>query len=277
VTSVIRLDRIQLVCRDVDGLAAFYVEALGFRDIADGSARRLATRRLQLGDSRLELVQSAAGRPYPGDLPGWDLRFQHFALAIPDMTAAVERLGRTSGWRSISNGGPQQLPATSGGVAAFKFRDPEGHPLEFLRLPPDPLNTVARIDHSAISVSDTGSSLAFYETLGLRRSRGSLNEGPEQDRLDGLNNVTVEVTALTTAAEAPPHLELLSYWVASRPPVPPAEPDEVAATRLVFTVASARDLEEFAQTLAARTVSRASEETLLVRDPDGHLVAFEVS
>jgi catechol 2,3-dioxygenase-like lactoylglutathione lyase family enzyme len=274
VTGLLRLDRIQLICNDLDCLAAFYVQALGFRDRAD-TVDLSGVRGLQLGETWLDLVQGRDGQPYPREVPGWDLRFQHFALAVPDMTAAVERLGRASGWLPISTGGPQQLPATSGGVAAFKFRDPEGHPLEFLRLPSDPPNTPARIDHSAISVADTGSSLAFYAALGLRRIGGSLNLGPEQDRLDGLSDVTLEVTALATEAQAAPHLELLSYRMASRPPIAPVEPDDIAATRLVFT-ASARDLEQFAQRLAARIVAHAPDGTLLARDPDGHLLAFEV-
>ena len=40
------------------------------------------------------------------------------------------------GWTPISTSGPQLLPAASGGVSAFKFRDPEGHPLELIAFPP---------------------------------------------------------------------------------------------------------------------------------------------
>jgi catechol 2,3-dioxygenase-like lactoylglutathione lyase family enzyme len=273
VTGVVRLDRIRLVCREPDRLAAFYVQALGFRDLG-GEA---TARRLQFGDSRLELAESPDGQPYPELVPGWDLRFQHFALAVPDMATAFDRLGRTSGWCAISTDGPQQLPAASGGAVAFKFRDPEGHPLELLHLPMDPLQGVARIDHSAISISETFESLTFYQTLGLRFTGGSMNRGPEQDRLDGVHNAIVEVSALETEARAPPHVELLCYRRGPRQRGPGAGLDDVAATHLIFTVATGEDLNRLAREFSPRVVARPRRGAVLLRDPDGHLLEFEAA
>jgi catechol 2,3-dioxygenase-like lactoylglutathione lyase family enzyme len=274
VTAILRLARIRLNCRHARRLAAFYIDALGF-DWA--GAGRDGTQRLSLGNCRLDLVQTSdGGRLYPADVPGWDLRFQHVALAVADIDAAFERLRGTSGWRPISRGGPQLLPATSGGVTAFKFRDLEGHPLELIRFPSEPPSAPARIDHSAISVSDTPASLAFYQILGLKVSGGSLNFGPEQDRLDGLRNVTVEVTALS-AEQPTPHLELLCYRKGRRDRAHTADLNDVAATRLVFTVAQAGDLSRLATILSERVVVEASDQSrLVVRDPDGHLLQFEV-
>ena len=51
------------------------------------------------------------------------------------------------------------------------------------------------IDHSAIAVSDTATSEAFYAGLGFARTGGSLNQGREQDRLDGLDEALEEAAA----------------------------------------------------------------------------------
>src|SRR5262249_25717905 len=81
----------------------------------------------------------------------------------------------------ISVGGPQILPPRNGSVRAFKFRDPDGHPLELLYFPPGqgrPIwhqqardDTFLGIDHSAIGISDTSVSLAFYaDILGMTQA-----------------------------------------------------------------------------------------------------------
>src|SRR5438094_518151 len=77
--------------------------------------------------------------------------------------------------------GPQLLPRTipgAAGIRAFYFRDPDGHPLEVLQFPRDkgdpkwhaPSDRLfLGIDHTAIVVSDTRTSLAFYrDLLGFR-------------------------------------------------------------------------------------------------------------
>ena len=88
------------------------------------------------GAHTLELLQFAdPGRAYPPDLSPFDNIFQHFAIVVRDMTRAMQRLARLDGWTPISLDGPQRLPASAGGVTAFKFRDPDGHPLEFLEFP----------------------------------------------------------------------------------------------------------------------------------------------
>ena len=52
------------------------------------------------------------------------------------------------------------------------------------------------IDHSAIGISDTQTSLRFYrDLLGLQVTGGSVNHGPEQDGLDGLDQTMVEITS----------------------------------------------------------------------------------
>jgi catechol 2,3-dioxygenase-like lactoylglutathione lyase family enzyme len=271
--KVRRLARFSLTTADVDRLAAFYKQAFGCQQIADYRLKGDAFRELMgvesdarcvklgLGQEVIDLVEfDTRGQPYPvGALPS-ALVFQHFAIVTADMTKAWFQLSRTEGWSAITTAGPQRLPESSGGVTAFKFRDPEGHPLELLSFRRN--HTPRRwrvaqggamclgIDHSAISVSDTAASVGFYTTLGLSVSTNSRNAGPEQDTLDGLAHVMVDVTGLAPASPAP-HVELLCYHgaVAAHPTALCA--NDIAATRLVF---------ENADTSAP----------LSLTDPDGH-------
>ena len=170
------------------------------------------------------------------------------------MDAAVARLAATDGWRPISTHGPERLPPNTGSVTAFKFRAPEGHPLEFIETPDDTARTLfERIDHSAISVTDVERSIAFYERLGMVVAARSLNTGIEQSRLDGIDGATVDVVGLRTPLGRAPHVELLGY----RGPREQerSSVDDDVATRLVFAASVA--------TGAPPTARRWS-------DPDGH-------
>lgn len=282
-SGALRLARIVLNAADPEGLAGFYRDALGFTDAgADAGARIVG---LHLGDQRLDLV-AAAGRPYPGDVPGYSPLFQHCAIIVADMAAAYARLSGHPGWRPISTDGPVRLPASSGGVTAFKFRDPEGHPLELLAFPadavpeawrrPDARDVCLGLDHSAISVADTARSVAFYESLGLRVASRSLNTGPEQARLDGIADPTVEVTGLGFPDGRPPHVELLCYrGVASRP-ASDLGLDDIAATRLVIAMTDGEAVRTACAAHAGRLVSVAGRDDALLRDPDGHLLWLTV-
>ena len=247
--TIKRLARLVLVTSDASALSRFYQRALGFRPVAaeqdfvslDGVAQRTT---LALGQEIVELLQyDSPGQPYPAAALTSDLCFQHFAIVVADMARAWRQLRSVDGWTAISTDGPQRLPPSSGGVTAFKFRDPEGHPLELLAFPEgkSPPAWAARsngdlflgIDHSAISVSDSVRSIAFYEALGLRVVARSLNSGGEQARLDGLPAPRVEVTALAPP-QATPHLELLCYRSAAPGRTVALRDDDVAATRLIF-------------------------------------------
>ena len=246
-----------------EALADFYVQALGFEPAPGDGVLALT-----LGASRLEIA-ACRGKPYPASVPGWSPLFQHFAMTTTDMAGAMARLEQTSGWTPISRGGPQRLPANTGGVTAFKFRDPEGHPVELIAFPDAPADTPPRIDHSAISVRDTAASFAFYEALGLVVGGRSLNQGPEQDRLDGLDGVQVEVTALQFPTGGA-HVELLCYRGDYPRNSAPAAPDDVAATRLVWR---ATDADGVLKAFTSQALSvDGSPGTRLFRDPDGHLL-----
>jgi catechol 2,3-dioxygenase-like lactoylglutathione lyase family enzyme len=272
------LSRFSLTTADADKLALFYEKAFNCRRLStersagpefetlmgvSGGALRTT---LSLGGQIIELLQfDQRGRPYPPIAVASDLIFQHFAIVVSDMAEAYRRLSAVEGWTPISRDGPQLLPASSGRVAAFKFRDPEGHPLEFLAFPrtdvPSHWQTNAGaqvfegIDHSAISVSDTARSISFYETLGFAVSTHSLNLGGEQESLDDVAGVRVEVTALA-ARQSNPHLELLGYSKASKDGDLIRSNADIATTRLVFAV----------------NVATAAHELV---DPDGHHLLIE--
>ncbi|MFH6782996.1 MULTISPECIES: VOC family protein [Methylobacterium] len=295
-----RLARITLNAADPKALSGFYRDALGFADAAAdpaaefaGGPARTGDVLLRLGDQRLDLVRTSAGRPYPGDVPGFSPLFQHCAIIVADMAAAYARLSAHPGWRPISTAGPVRLPASSGGVTAFKFRDPEGHPLEFLAFPAEAVPEAWRgrgsgdvclgLDHSAISVADTARSVAFYESLGLHVASRSLNAGPEQARLDAVADPTVEVTGLAFPDGRPPHVELLCYRGAPPQPVSDLAIDDVAATRLVIAMADDEAMRAACAAHAGRLVSgglaprtEGAADALLC-DPDGHLLRLIVA
>lgn len=262
-----RLARFSLTTADAKRAARFYEAAFGCRRIAKdrlagpdferlmgvtGGADRIT---LGLGHEIIELVQfDQPGQPYPLESSASDLVFQHFAIVVADMARAFQRLSTVAGWIPISLGGPQRLPASSGGVTAFKFRDPEGHPLEFLAFPEggyshwpavSPSETCLGIDHSAISISDSAASIAYYESLGLGVSARSRNHGPAQKKLDAVPSAEVEVTALSPP-QPTPHLELLCYRTGRlrSAPVRPGfggRANDIASTRLVFQLSEASD------------------------------------
>jgi catechol 2,3-dioxygenase-like lactoylglutathione lyase family enzyme len=289
----VRIAGVSLTAADAETLAAFY-QMLGFERrgeerrsgpafaalmrLRDAAARVI---RLTLGAERLELLEfETPGRPYPRHAASNDPRFQHFAIVVPSIDAAHERLQASRAWSPITRSEPQRLPQSSGGVVAFKFHDPEGHPLELLEFPQERMPAVWRarqdgsralhgragtglgIDHSAIVVADTARSLEFYARLGFRRSGGSCNRGPEQARLDDLEQPVVEVTALSSSAE-PPHLELLCYRepAAREPPDLPLASNDIAATRVLLEVKEGPSgTDDGARAPAPR----------LIHDPDGH-------
>jgi catechol 2,3-dioxygenase-like lactoylglutathione lyase family enzyme len=297
--------RVGMTVSDLRQAEAFYCDGLGFAagnetvidDPAwarlmgvdsDVTARAVAMR---LGAQEIELVAfDPPGRPYPDTRAANDRWFQHIAIVVNDIEGVSARLERLSS-SPISTGGPQLLPANTGAVTAFKFRDPEGHPLELLRFPPGvgdaawhhgegsgPLG----YDHSAIVVHDLERSLSFYtELLGFRVGGRSLNTGVEQDRLDGLSDCVVDVVGLAPADVPTPHLELLHY---RQPPgrVPSADvrTTDIASTRQVYRVDDLDSLVGRLEEAGATFVSTGivtlgnGERAASVRDPDGHMIVL---
>src|SRR2546422_9247939 len=213
---------IAITVEDMDRSVDFYTRILTFEKISDtevtgddvehlfgvfGSRVRIVT--LKLGSESIELLQFLApkGRPIPVDSRSNDVWFQHIAIIVSDMDRAYAVLRQNKVEHASS--GPQRLPdwnKNAGGIKAFYFQDPDGHPLEILEFPEgkgDPKwhlptdRLFLGIDHTAIVVGDTEASLKFYrDILGLRVAGESENYGTEQEHLNNVFGARLRITSV---------------------------------------------------------------------------------
>jgi catechol 2,3-dioxygenase-like lactoylglutathione lyase family enzyme len=288
-----------LTVSSAERAAEFYTGVLQFerdgeRDQTDAASAELDglpglrahVVRLELGSECVELVEVLAprGRAKPPGERSNDLTFQHIAIVVRDMDAAYVRL-RAAHVHQVSSE-PQRIPASNeaaGGIRAFYFRDPDGHNLELIwfprgkgaprwQAPSDSL--FLGIDHTAIAVSDTARSLAFYrDRLGLRVTGESENSGSEQEHLNAVFASRVRITGLRAAAG--PGIELLEYLA-------PADgrpfPDDVRANDVLFwlTRLHASQLDSVAPgAIAVDATLLGFRRGLVLRDPDGHALRLE--
>lgn len=293
VRAILRFDR---TVADLDRTEAFYRDGLGFvreappeplpgseQDVLGLAGRDCRRLRLRLGAQRVTfLAVDPPGAPYPSGAVAADPLFQHLAISVRDMASAFARLGALAP-TPVTRDGPQRLPPSSGDVSAYKFRDPDGHPLELIQFPGGPParrwaqapGLFLGIDHSAITITDLDDTMDFLTTaLGLTVRERGLNRGLEQGRLDGLDHPVVDVVALTPP-EPEPHVELLHY---RQPPgragARGVGPADRASTRFVF---SADDPPSLAEALSRRGFpARASADgrACYGKGPDGHGLLF---
>jgi catechol 2,3-dioxygenase-like lactoylglutathione lyase family enzyme len=293
---------------DVARSTAFFTSVLDFEQVGDvevsGPAYdrlwdlagvRAHVVRLRLGEQELELTEYGPqkGRVYPIDSRSNDRWFQHVAIVVADMEAAFARVRPHVS--PISIGGPQTLPASNvaaAGISAFYFRDPDGHALELIHFPPDKGDRrwqvrdgrlFLGIDHTAIGVRATDASLAFYrDLLGLAVAGESLNAGPEQERLTGVDRARVRITGLR-APDGLPGVELLDYRTPAdgRDAPSDARTNDVAHWRTTIVVtdvdaaASALRVAGYvplSDVVAQPGGARGRTRAVVVRDPDGHAV-----
>jgi catechol 2,3-dioxygenase-like lactoylglutathione lyase family enzyme len=217
--AVMDIEEISVTVSDLARTEDFYRDGLDFhtvreRMISDAASGRLfgvpvpaRAVAMEIGQERVEFVQfQVPGRPYSANSQSSDRWFQHFAIVVGDMDAAYARLGWVH-FSAIFEGGLQTLPPETGGVRAFKFRDPDGRPLELLYFPPGrgrtawavpPAgNAALGIDHAAIAVASTPASEAFYiNLLGMKIAYEQINRGLEQERLDSTFDDMVRITGL---------------------------------------------------------------------------------
>jgi catechol 2,3-dioxygenase-like lactoylglutathione lyase family enzyme len=301
------LDSITMTVSDLDASTAFYEEVLGFRRVSSAEvagdpwerlygtfALRIRFVRLALGSEAIELREFLAprGHPIPDDARSNDRSFQHVAIIVSDMEAAYARL-REHGVRHASSG-PQRLPdwnPNAGGIEAFYFRDPDGHPLEILRFPAGKgeARWQAReslflgIDHTAIVVDNTDASLAFYrDVLGFRVAGESLNFGAEQEHLNNVRGARLRITGLR--ASAGPGVEFLEYLAPTdgRPFPADEQANDLVHWQTTILVPNAAAAAGVVRRGRFRLVSPGAvtlpdtslgfRRGLRVRDPDGHVV-----
>jgi catechol 2,3-dioxygenase-like lactoylglutathione lyase family enzyme len=304
--DVTRLERITLTTADLSKTEAFYRDGLGFTTVSRRMLDDPAWQHLvgvpgavveslvmRIGDEEVEFQRySVAGRPYPADSRSADRWFQHFAIVVSDIDRAYAHLRQHVPLVPISDGGPQTLPPQNGFVQAFKFRDPDGHPLELLHFPagtgrptwnaPGRDGLFLGIDHSAIGVSDTPQSQAFYESLGLKAAYRIVNRGPTQERLDGTFNAVVKISGFLPPAGAGPGVEFLDYRVPSngRPAPVDTAANDIAHVHLRFAVENLTAMSDALFDKGVRFLSPGVVEmdrsrygyahAAMIRDPDGH-------
>jgi catechol 2,3-dioxygenase-like lactoylglutathione lyase family enzyme len=295
---------------NLEKAVAFYSDVLTFQRVGEdvelsGEAweklegvfgLRLRSARLRLGSEEIELVEYVApeGRPVPVDSRSNDRWFQHIAIIVSDMAKAYALL-REHRVRHASSG-PQRLPnwnPSAGGIEAFYFKDPDGHALEILAFPPgkgeprwqDKTKLFLGIDHTAIVVSDTERSIAFYrDLLGLSVAGGAENYGTEQEHLNNVFGARLRITALR--ASKGPGIELLEYLVPSdgRPRPADVRSNDLVAWQTELRVRDAVGAEKALATGRADFLSPGLvrvpavlgfSEALLVADPDGHQLQLE--
>lgn len=275
-----RIVRFGLTTSDAGRLINFYEQVLDCRLLSSkrvqgteferlmrvsGGAQQY---RLTLGNEIIEMLEfDKPGRPYPADISPLDSIFQHFAIVVSDIHLAVRRLSPFPGWAAITRGPPQRLPDSSGGVSAYKFRDPDGHPLEFLSFPDGHIpshwkeriasSLMCGIDHSAISVRDTLRSVEFFRGLSFEVNQRTDNHGVEQQNLDDIDNARVSVTALTLQIPVP-HMELLCYEKQLGRSHLNLQCNDVASTRIVLETNRGPQRHEVRY------------EERIVLDPEGH-------
>ncbi len=296
--SISRIRRFALVVSDVTDAETFFTEA--FDAVVEDRGRvghatasllgcpgaTIERTLLRVGEGEIELLAfDPPGRPYPRGDTSTDFAFQHFAMIVSNMDAAYARLRSVGRFTPISLDGPVTLPPSSGSVSAFKFRDADGHPLEFLSFPSGEAPPAWRgvdelflgIDHSAISVADTARSVAFFEgALGLKLGAQTENRGAEQARMDAVPDASVTVSGLMPGL-APPHVELLGYHVGSRRPIDPATTSaDIAATHFILETTDLASVVDTLSVMRAPFVSPGvvtledGALAVMVLDPDGH-------
>jgi len=301
----VAVESVGMTVSDMDRSVAFY-SALAFQKVSDvevlgeqyehlegvfGARMRIV--RMQLGNEYLDITQYLAppGRPIPADSRSNDLWFQHIAIVVRDMDQAFEKL-RSLKVQFVSTG-PQTLPASlpaAAGIKAFYFRDPDQHNLELIYFPPgkgDPRwqettdKLFLGIDHTAIGISNTESSLKFYrDLLGLRKAGESENFGTEQEHLNQVFGAHLRITGMR--AGSGPGIEFLEYLT---PRDGRSRPADVHANDIVHwqTMVATNDVYALAQKLRQAHVGFVSSGVVvipkdkagftkgaLVSDPDGH-------
>ncbi|WP_292858467.1 VOC family protein [Nostoc sp. LPT] len=115
------------------------VEGQDYSDLEGVTGAKIRIVTLRLGDE-LTLMEylNIERKSNPSDSQSNDLWFQHLAIVMSDMDRAYAQV-RSFPIEPISVA-PQTIPPdneASGGVRAFKFKDPDGHDLELICFPPD--------------------------------------------------------------------------------------------------------------------------------------------
>jgi len=213
---------------DMERSIAFYSTVLFFEKVSDVEASgpeveslfgasdgRIRVVTMSLGSERIELVHSG-GRHIEAHAPESADSSEHIAIVVNDLDQALLWLRRNHVAETAPE--PDRDPS-AGGVRTLSIEDPDGHALEILQFqagkgdarwqrPSD--RVFLGIDHAAVVVGDTETSLRFYrDLLGLRVVGGSESPGTEQEILNDGQGGHARVTTLRAAKG--PAIQLHEY------------------------------------------------------------------
>jgi catechol 2,3-dioxygenase-like lactoylglutathione lyase family enzyme len=300
--SVSAVVRVGMTVDDLDRSVDFFTRLLDFRKISEtevagdqfehltgvfGARARVVD--LQLGSETIELTEylTPRGRVIPRESRSNDRWFQHIAIVTADMDKAYARLGAAK--VRYASTGPQRLPdwnPNAGGIKAFYFKDPDDHVLEVIWFPHgkgDPRwqgrsELFPGIDHTAIVVGNTETSLKFYrDQLGMRVAGESDNYGTEQEHLNNVFGAHLRITGLR--APGGPGVEFLEYLAPrdGKPYPADARPNDLFHWQTSFSTADAaglfKDLRSVGYTvISSNPISEQGTPRFLARSPDGHAV-----
>ena len=303
------VESVGMTVSDMDRAIEFYTQVLTFQKISDAEVAgeqyeqlqgvfglRMRVVRMKLGDEIVELTEYLApkGRPVPADSRSNDRWFQHIAIITSDMDRAYARLRQHKVQHAST--GPQRIPdwnKGAAGIRAFYFKDPDGHTLEILQFPADKGNSkwhdaqangdrlFLGIDHTAIVVGDTETSLKFYrDILGMKVAGQGENYGTEQAHLNNVSGARLRITSLKS--ESGPSIEFLEYLspLDGRLAMPDTRANDLVywQTRVVVgdTVRALQTLQAAKIAFLSPGLISLGEQTLgfskglIALDPDGH-------
>jgi catechol 2,3-dioxygenase-like lactoylglutathione lyase family enzyme len=305
-----KVEAIGITVSDMDRSVKFYHEVLGFNKISDnefygasfeqlqgifGLRMRVVT--MRLGDEKIELTDylTSGGRRIPENAASNDLIFQHIAIVVSDMDKAYAQL-RKYKVAHVSTA-PQTIPQSNkaaAGVKAFYFRDPDMHNLELIYFPRGKGQLkwhqvtgklFLGIDHTAISIRSTVSSLHFYEhLLGIMRKGESWNMGVEQARLNFVEGANLHITALRSPEG--PGIEFLQYLVPGpgKPYPTDTKADDLWYWQNILITTNAPALYQvlkqagytfISKGLVRLETAKGTVEAFIVKDDDGHAILIK--
>ncbi|PIQ09431.1 MAG: glyoxalase [Ignavibacteriales bacterium CG18_big_fil_WC_8_21_14_2_50_31_20] len=305
-SKVTAVESVGITVHEMSVALPFYTNVLNFQLVSNDTIQSgeysalvnindaaIQIAKLKLGEEQIELIDfiSPEGKAYPEDSKSNDLWFQHIAIITNNMDSAYAWL-KINDVNNISVE-PQRLPdwnKNAGGIKAFYFKDPDGHPLEILEFPSDKGNPkwhkksnklFLGIDHTAIAVSNTVESLKYYrDILGMEVGGESENYGIEQERLNNVEGAHLRITGLHP--DFGPGIEFLNYI---QPKGGRVYTEEVKANDLVHwqTKLFTKDIHSLYSKLInagfktySKIISRIDNKSFgfgsgfLTQDPDGH-------
>jgi catechol 2,3-dioxygenase-like lactoylglutathione lyase family enzyme len=293
--------------KDMERSIKFYTEVLGFEKVSDEELYgesleqlnavfgiHLRIVRMKLGDEMIELTDylTTGGRSIPETAQSNDLSFQHIAIVVSDMEKAYAQLHKHH--IEFVSTMPQTLPKSipqAEGIKAFYFHDPDNHNLELIFFPKgkglDKWQTpngklFLGIDHTAIGISNTEKSHAFYSNvLGIERKGDSRNKGTEQEHLNNVKNASLHITGYRAAKGI--GVEFLQYLIPG--PGKPYPSDTrtndlwywqttflVDDAHAVFNQLKKAGYQILSQEPVHLTLNKQHSIAFIAKDPDGHAV-----